>query len=702
MRLGRLATGALMAVAMVAPVTAAPLFPDVPENHWAVEAVRSLAGKGYLEGYADGTFKGDRCMTRWEMASVIARVLARCQEAEGSFATKAELEELRRLANNLRPELDALGTRVESLENQVVQLDKRTTELERISFYGRMETIAVSNIVKGPGVDNGDVQIDWTTGRYLADGEGLSALGLLGVNIDISDDFHAGAEFAAYASEGKADVCAYWGTDMPFSCNLWTASNAPNPWEASSSHTPFTRMVLDSLWLNHEPSGTRFIAGSFRPRYMGDYIANGARNPNLRGPAWLPFYGFNITGNFGGQDSDFHYEGFYSRNPSNSLYGSHSFGGTVLYNFAEGEGQVSLNCVEHRNERINDGLLQGTGLIPLPTVNSFSTTAPGIATNSWLGTHKGDAAATANTFVGPQAQFTWGLDASYNILPDIGLYVAGKFASSQYNPDTSKLLYNEKANGNMYQFGLGCAPIGGLQLDLNYQSVDPDYDPFISQYCVDPMIPVFLPYGSFYSGYYQMHDYINLPNNRQGFKFSGTYKFNEDHTHVGLTYANLRQVKATTPEQVQTVGNIEPVFGILFGGGNEKGYQQGYGIGAGHTFDCGLNLDANYFHYDITRKADLLADNMDLKQNLYRLDLSYPINDAWRLRASYVTMNYAGPCGEGETNISQHTPGIGVDYQFTRDISFSADYRYIDFNQKAYDGGDFTCNQIMLEMKMDF
>lgn len=51
------------------------LFPDVPRNHWAYEAVRELAERGYAVGYPDGTFKGDRTLTRYEFAEIIHHAL---------------------------------------------------------------------------------------------------------------------------------------------------------------------------------------------------------------------------------------------------------------------------------------------------------------------------------------------------------------------------------------------------------------------------------------------------------------------------------------------------------------------------------------------------------------------------------------------------------------------------------------------------
>ena len=51
------------------------LFPDIEKNHWAYEAVEELAKQGLLEGYPDGTFSGDRMMTRYEFAEVVYRAM---------------------------------------------------------------------------------------------------------------------------------------------------------------------------------------------------------------------------------------------------------------------------------------------------------------------------------------------------------------------------------------------------------------------------------------------------------------------------------------------------------------------------------------------------------------------------------------------------------------------------------------------------
>lgn len=72
-------------------------FPDVPENHWAYEAVSRLAGNGVIQGYEDGKYHGDRTMTRYEMAEIIYNALSKGAKAE------------KKLVEEFKPELQAMA-----------------------------------------------------------------------------------------------------------------------------------------------------------------------------------------------------------------------------------------------------------------------------------------------------------------------------------------------------------------------------------------------------------------------------------------------------------------------------------------------------------------------------------------------------------------------------------------------------------------
>ncbi len=112
----------LAIVAISAPAfAAANPFMDVPANHWAYDAVAQLAAKGVLSGYPDGSYKGRQPATRYEMASALARALAKVDMEK---ASKQDVELLKKLVIEFKDELDALGVKVDKLDKRVAILEK--------------------------------------------------------------------------------------------------------------------------------------------------------------------------------------------------------------------------------------------------------------------------------------------------------------------------------------------------------------------------------------------------------------------------------------------------------------------------------------------------------------------------------------------------------------------------------------------------
>jgi hypothetical protein len=140
-RLARLAFVAGFAATIVfvpfaRPAFATP-FSDVPANHWAYQYIQSLAADGVIDGYPDGTFKGDRPLTRYEMAAVVERAIAKLQENRGPKGpSKEDLDKLQKLIDALKDELDALGVRVTNLEDSLDALDRRTKFAQSLSLHG--------------------------------------------------------------------------------------------------------------------------------------------------------------------------------------------------------------------------------------------------------------------------------------------------------------------------------------------------------------------------------------------------------------------------------------------------------------------------------------------------------------------------------------------------------------------------------------
>ena len=100
-----LAMAMAMALGVTASAYAANPFSDVPAGHWAYDSVNKLAAAGIVDGYGNGTFGGDRLMTRYEMAQIVAKAMAKGANVD-------------RLAAEFADELDSLGVRVAALEKK--------------------------------------------------------------------------------------------------------------------------------------------------------------------------------------------------------------------------------------------------------------------------------------------------------------------------------------------------------------------------------------------------------------------------------------------------------------------------------------------------------------------------------------------------------------------------------------------------------
>ena len=94
-----------MALGVTASAYAANPFSDVPAGHWAYDSINKLAAAGVIEGYGDSTFGGDKLMTRYEMAQIVAKAMAKGANVD-------------KLAAEFADELDNLGVRVAALEKK--------------------------------------------------------------------------------------------------------------------------------------------------------------------------------------------------------------------------------------------------------------------------------------------------------------------------------------------------------------------------------------------------------------------------------------------------------------------------------------------------------------------------------------------------------------------------------------------------------
>ncbi len=150
-----------IAMGITASAYAANPFSDVPAGHWAYDAVNKLAAEGVIEGYPGGTYGGDRLMTRYEMAQIVAKAMAKGANVD-------------KLAAEFAGELDSLGVRVANLEkksdNVRIAGQIRYEYGDRSGDLGGKLGKVVKHRLRSRIFVNGNINEDWTyTGRFQND-----------------------------------------------------------------------------------------------------------------------------------------------------------------------------------------------------------------------------------------------------------------------------------------------------------------------------------------------------------------------------------------------------------------------------------------------------------------------------------------------------------------------------------------------------
>lgn len=194
-----------MALGVTASAYAANPFSDVPAGHWAYGAVNKLAAEGVVDGYPDGTYGGDKLMTRYEMAQIVAKAMAKGANVD-------------KLAAEFADELDSLGVRVANLEKKADNV-KITGEVR--ASYRDVDTDAAGHdghegLLRSRLWVNGQINEDW------------SYTGMFENNQDFGNETGDDEiDFARAYVEGRVgglDVVAGRYNEVPFSGNILDAN----------------------------------------------------------------------------------------------------------------------------------------------------------------------------------------------------------------------------------------------------------------------------------------------------------------------------------------------------------------------------------------------------------------------------------------------------------------------------------------------
>jgi len=700
----------LLVAVLIAPIFAAPMFSDVNAKHWAADAVAQLAAKGIVEGYPDGTFKGDRHATRWETALMVARLLAKDEQIWSTFATKEDMQAVRQLLEEYGKELEALGVRTTAVENTYNNLDARTTSLEHIRFYGSVDSIYVGQQMGGDlataGQANAFTVNDWSNGRPLVNGQAVTALCKLGMESTVPG-YNVGTEFAGFFSNGEPSVDNYWGVTPPYLSNPFTAPSGGGT--LTSMNAPYSKLTLDKFWLRNQKNDAKLILGSYNPSLIGANILLGQKNPNLNAPTVLPFYGANYNSWFTlGKSNPIYYEAMYSTMPSASnaaapttnYYNTNLFSAGIGHNFVvhnvfgyDLDSKFKLGALNIVNELRTNGVVQNTGLITIPT---RSDPAGAGRTTGWNG----------QLNVGPQHQGIYG--GSLEFLFPTTFKIAGEYSKSIYRADTTSTIGNGvlggSIQGSLGRVGLEYRP-APWYLSLEYLSVSPTFDPFLSQFPAAQNIPVFLPYSTYYSNYYQLHDDSKYPNNRQGYNAKANYTFKDGRTVASASYGYLLQNRPSTSTNLSMQGFVEPFFPELRDAtSNEKGSISNYGLNLGHTFKNNLAANLGYYNYAIARNnTNTNNDAMSLIEKVAALGLSYPFNNQFTVYGNYTLVSYNGTfVDQTAQNFKQSIPSLAASYQLSDNALIMASYKTYNFTNYAVLGSNWNGRQTSLEIKMNF
>jgi len=191
-------------------------FVDVPAKHWSYDAVTKLATAGIVDGYGDGTFKGDKTISRYEMAQIVAKAMAHSDKATAE--QKASID---KLAVEFASELEGLNVRVTKLEKNSSTV--KITGYSRIRFQDTTdkasngtEAQASKNLVLRTRLfATGQINDQWTyAGRLESNNTLYSPSSTDTDDVVVNSAYVTGPLLNTTAAIGRFDITPIYGYVM--------------------------------------------------------------------------------------------------------------------------------------------------------------------------------------------------------------------------------------------------------------------------------------------------------------------------------------------------------------------------------------------------------------------------------------------------------------------------------------------------------
>ena len=303
----------ILAIAAAAALTAgvsafaANPFSDVSTDDWAYQAVSDLSDQGVVEGYPDGTFKGERNITRYELAQIIARLMAK--EDQLNDEQRATLD---KLAGEYHDELANLGVRVSNLEKKVGNIywsgdarmryqDKSVDKAD--NWDGRMRIN-----VKGQVNDSTYVQGRLTTNMWFKDApndgadDGNTIMDVLYANHNFGKDVSVrlGRQPVVFGDQGGwlyGDSKGYDGAQVAFNNGKFDATVGFGQFNTSDYKTAVTDH--DALFAKAGYNFNFARLGADYIKWQGDTNDSDVKGQELYGVNLnIPIQKFNVFGEY--------------------------------------------------------------------------------------------------------------------------------------------------------------------------------------------------------------------------------------------------------------------------------------------------------------------------------------------------------------------------------------------------------------------
>jgi len=671
-------------------------FSDVPADHWAYDAVQMLEEKGLVEGYPDGLFKGDRPMTRYEMAMVVARVVAKLEQVQASipeipdlsiYATKEDMAALNRLLEEFREELDALGVRVANIEDSLGKLSSRVEELERVFIEGEFMSIANGvGFTEGSELGNDpNIYLYEDYGGYLmSQGFALSSKLNLNVGLNISENTRAGGIFTAYSSLGDSRVTYAWGIIPTYNP---VGFGADDIYMDGINY----RGNLNNLWFEHSNDwlDLNMGFGEFYPEKVSPLIYYGIVSPAYWSDATLPVYGIQAKGNLFENGK---FELFQANDLTWTDYGPYP----VWTPSSLSDPTLAPNPYDlwasdyYQNNGYHNRMLGALGGYETENLD-FDVT--------YLRIYE-DRASRPGSLLIPKEEKIFGFRASYQVVEE-KLKLFGEFNTSWFDYDLLDNTFDNETGTALIIGGEG--EFSSFFYKGQFLRIDGNYEPFNFRQIFEFR----------YHPDYLLGEGLYMPSiyrpNRIGLNMLLGYRFDEERGVVDGEFSYFTQIDPVD----SSTGNLETTIGSRFGfqdhnfvnDSTDKGSELFFNIGGTYNITDAFSVEGRYFYFNFQR--DYTTYKHDLTRHFIHLAASYYITDAFRISGIY---DLAKVDGLSDDNINWdttlHIPGVSLAYEFNEDTSVGLDYRHYTFSDNLNVDPtvitDYNANRISTWMQLSF